>query len=291
MEDLLRYAGFHSTEAAGRADFAAVYRPEKEIREQVRGLDLLTDSERNTRIEQLPDALFIGGSMPDPLIDRLIKSAGYQLVPLPFATALHLDKRREYGPSVNPLETNRIEATSIPAYTYGAAPAEPPQAYETIGLRLLLVANKEVPAATIHKLLQALTEGVYHEYHTELSVAPTSAEYPMHAGATTFMASRKPISINDAVQGTTNVLSMVGAFSAAPSRCGAISAGLRTVSPQYYLQQVDRIERLVRGVEMEDEAPTAPIDLLVFLEARLAQLKQTVIDDYRAVGWPMTRCL
>jgi hypothetical protein len=37
---------------------------------------------------------------------------------------------------------------------------------------------------------------------------------------------------------------------------------------------------LVRGVESEDAAPTAPTEFLVFLEARLAQLKQTVVEDY-----------
>ena len=36
----------------------------------------------------------------------------------------------------------------------------------------------------------------------------------------------------------------------------------------------------MRGVESEDEAPTAPIELLIYLEARLAQLKQTVVEDY-----------
>ena len=28
------------------------------------------------------------------------------------------------------------------------------------------------------------------------------------------------------------------------------------------------------------KAPTAPVELLIYLEARLAQLKQTVVEDY-----------
>ncbi len=280
VEDLLRYADFRFAGAVGGMNFAPVYRPEWELRDQVRNLPKLSGIERDELLGQLPEALFIGGSLPDPFIDCLIKSAGYRLAPLPFATALHLDRRREYGAQTNALEISRIEPTDIPAYTYGAAPAEPPQSYETIGLRLLLVANKHVPPATIHRLLRALADGADRDYHNDLTVASTSAEFPLHAGAETFTASQRPVSFSDAVQGTTNVLSMVGAFSAGTFALWSYFRGLRTVSPQFYLQQIDRIERLVRGVESEDAAPTAPIDLLVYLEARLAHLKQTVVDDY-----------
>jgi hypothetical protein len=147
-------------------------------------------------------------------------------------------------------------------------------------MRLLLVAHKDVPSSTIHRLLRALTEGAYHEYHKDLTVATTSAEFPLHPGALAYSASRRPVSFDDALENGTNALSVLGAFFAGSFALWSFLRGFRTVSPQHYLQQIDRIERLVRGVESEDTAPTAPIDLLVFLEARLAQLKQTVVDDY-----------
>ena len=57
--------------------------------------------------ERLPDAVFIVDSLPSPLVDELVKTAGYQLVPLPYATALHLNNRRDDAHEARGLESNR----------------------------------------------------------------------------------------------------------------------------------------------------------------------------------------
>jgi hypothetical protein len=105
-------------------------------------------------------------------------------------------------------------------------------------------------------------------------------EFPSHPGAAAYTASLRPLSINDMIQSLTNTFSMVGAFCAGAFALWSYFRGLRTISPQHYLQQIDRIERLVRGVELDDAAPTVPLELLDYLETRLAHLKQTVVEDY-----------
>jgi hypothetical protein len=137
-----------------------------------------------------------------------------------------------------------------------------------------------VPAGVIHRLLRVLSEGAFHEYHQELNVAAPSVEFPQHPGVASYTASRRPLLVNDLLQNGTNALSMVGASCAGVFALWSFLRGLRTVSPQYYLEQIDRIERLVRGVESEDAAPSAPTELLNYLEARLAQIKQAVVEDY-----------
>ncbi|MEX0642808.1 MAG: hypothetical protein WD468_08920 [Pirellulales bacterium] len=280
VKDLLSFAGLRARNSAGTGEFEAVYEAEREIAAQVCNLGQATPEERERLRADLPDALFVCATLPSPIVDGLVKSAGYRLVPLPYATALHLDERRDHGPVVEEVEDDHIEPAVIPAYTYGAAPPVPAQPCETIGLRLLLVAHKDVPKATIHRLLRALDDGTFDEYHAELNVAAPTVEFPLHAGAASYAASQRPVSFDSILESATNALSMVGAFCAGSFALWSYVRGLRTVSPQYYLQQIDRIERLVRGVELEDAAPTAPIELLVYLETRLAHLKQTVVEDY-----------
>jgi TRAP-type uncharacterized transport system substrate-binding protein len=287
VADLLRFAGLEAGNGANVGDFHAVYMPELQLLEAVRYLERLTGEDRRAQLAKLPDAVFVVAAMPAPLVDGLVKIAGYRLVSLPYATALHLDSRRDREIASNPLAPCRIERTAIPAYTYGASPAVPTRDCETIGLRLLLVANKTVPARIVQRLLRALADGPFREHYHGLDMTAASAEFPIHDGAAAYAESRRPLVISDAIQGLTNLASMMGAFCAGMFALWSYFRGLRSVSPQYYLEQIDRIERLVRGVESEDAAPTAPQELLVFLESRLAKIKQSVVEDFargRLVG-------
>jgi TRAP-type uncharacterized transport system substrate-binding protein len=279
-EDMLRFAGFRAKDGFGLGDFDPMYLKEHELLELVRGVERATATERSEKLAGLPDAVFLVASLPAPIVDGLVKAAGYRLVPLPYATALHLDARRTNRPAEGLLENSRIEPITIPAYTYGAAPAMPAKPCETVALRLLLVAHQDVPAASVKRLLTALNEGTFRDIHADLDFSAAVSEFPPHPGAAAYNDSLRPLSINDMIQSLTNASSMVGAFCAGAFALWSYFRGLRTVSPQHYLQQIDRIERLVRGVEMDVAAPTAPIELLNYLEARLAHLKQTVVEDY-----------
>jgi TRAP-type uncharacterized transport system substrate-binding protein len=239
-EDLLQFIGFSASDEVGAGDFEAMYGSEEELLAQIRAFEQALPEEREGLLAKLPDAVFLVGSVPAPIVDGLVKSAGYRLLPLPYATALHLDERRALSQD-RPVENSRIESIIIPAYTYGAVPACPAKSSETIGLRLLLIAHKDVPASSIERLLTALDKGSFHGIHADFSVTTTAAEFPLHYGAVSYLASQRPFSMNDVMQNLTNAFSMVGAFSAGAFALWSYFRGLRVVSPQYYLQQIDRI--------------------------------------------------
>ena len=136
--DLLRFAGLRPTTAKSPGDFETVYTREAEMIAQLRTWKRAAAPVRAVLAERLPDAFFVVDSLPSPVVDELVKTAGYQFVPLPYATALRLNNRRDDAHLEGGLESNRIEAVTIPAFTYGIAPAAPPQDCQTFGLRLLL---------------------------------------------------------------------------------------------------------------------------------------------------------
>jgi hypothetical protein len=46
------------------------------------------------------------------------------------------------------------------------------------------------------------------------------------------------------------------------------------------LRQIDRIERLLNGSELDAAAPKGQLDFVAYLEGRLAQIKQAAIEDF-----------
>ena len=278
--DLLRFAGLRPPTSKATGDFEAVYVREAEMIDQLRTWKRAAPPVREVLAERLPDAFFIVDSLPAPLVDELVKTAGYELVPLPFATALHLNNRRDEAHQHDHVLDNRLEETKIPAYTYGIAPAVPVQDCPTFGLRLLLVAHKNVSSHAILRLLRALDQGAARRYHVDLDAVGVDNELPMHPGAVAFAQGRRPLAVNELLEPLTNFLSVLGAGGAGALALWGFLRGLRAVHPDVHLKQIDRIERLLAGSERDESAPTMPLEFIDFLEARLAQIKQAAIDDY-----------
>jgi TRAP-type uncharacterized transport system substrate-binding protein len=278
--DLLRFAGLRPSTPKTVGDYQAVYVHEAEMLDQLRTWRRAATPVRQVLAERLPDAFFIVDSLPAPLVDQLVTTAGYRLLPLPYATALHLNNRRDEAHRHGHMLDSRLEETTIPAFTYGIAPAVPPQDCPTFGLRLLLVANKDISSHAILRLLRALDQGAAKRYHVDLDAVGVDNELPMHPGAVAFAQGRRPLAVNELLEPLTNFLSVIGAGGAGALALWGFLRGLRAVHPDIHLRQLDRIERLLAGNELDESAPTLPREFIDYLESRLAQIKQAAIEDY-----------
>jgi len=278
--ELLRFAGLKPTTAKDTGDFEPVYWHETELIAQLQTWSKTAPPIRAVLAERLPDAFFVVDGLPAPLVDELVKTAGYQLVPLPYATALHLNSRRDATRQDSDIEFSRLEEISIPAYTYSIDPAIPPADCPTFGLRLLLVAHKDVPSHAVLHLLRALDDGAAERYHVDLDVTDEMSDFPVHPGAQAFADERRPAAVNELLEPLTNFLSVLGAGAGGGFALWGFLRGLRAVNPDVHLRQIDRIERLLQGSELDESAPKLPLEFVNFLEARLAQIKQTAIEDF-----------
>lgn len=279
-EGFLQFAGFQLSTPEANGDLHAVYTREGEVIAQLQTWQRAAAPVRAVLAERLPDAFFLVDSLPSPLVDELVKTAGYELVPLPYATALHLNKRRDSAHLPGALDSNRIEPAVIPAFTYGVSPAMPADDCPTFGLRLLLVAHRNVPAKAVLRLLRALDKGLAEQYHVNLDAVGTTNDYPVHPGAAAFANDRKPLTLGQMLEPLTNFLSVLGAGAAGALALYGFVRGLHAINPDVHLKQIDRIERLLQGQESDLEAPQLPLDFIDYLEGRLAQIKQTAIEDY-----------
>lgn len=281
-ESLMRFAGFKPSTGSSTGDYKPVYLRNRDLHVALTALANASPESRAAFAAILPDAVFAVDNVPGPLVDRLVTIGGYRLVPLPYATALHLDARRNHGKNEDQLENSRLEATKIPACAYGINPAVPAADCETFGLRLMLVTNKNVSSIAILRLLRALDNGVVDKYRIELNVANQYEEFPIHPGAVAFAKGRKPLILGELLEPVQNVLSVAGAGGAGVLAVWGFFRGLRAVQPDVHLREINRIERLLRGDEQDASAPALPGEFMDYLEQRLAAVKQAAIDDYAA---------
>jgi hypothetical protein len=149
-------------------------------------------------------------------------------------------------------------------------------------LRLLLIANKNVPSSAVNRLLRALDGGVAQRYHIDLDAANQHTEFPIHPGAAAFAQGRRPLAVNELLEPMGNFLSVLGAGGAGALALWGFLRGLRAVSADVHLRKIDRIERLLQGSEQDDSAPRLPREFIDYLEVRLAEIKQQAIEDYAA---------
>jgi TRAP-type uncharacterized transport system substrate-binding protein len=279
-ESLLRFAGMKPANGDSAGDYKAAYIRDRDLFVALKTVASASPDSRDKFAAILPDAVFLVESLPAPLVDKLVNVAGYKLVPLPYATALHLDSRRNHSSTVGELDSSRLEAVTIPAYTYGLSPPTPAADCRTFGLRLMLVAHKDVPATAIVRLLRALDGHITKRYHIDLSVADQYREFAIHPGAEAFAKGRKPLILGEVLEPVGNVLSVGGAAGAGVLAIWGFLRGLKAVHPDVHLRQIDRIERLLRGDEQDATAPALPGDFIDFLEGRLVAIKQAAIEDY-----------
>lgn len=279
-ESLMQLAGLMAANGNKPGDYYAEQMREHDLHVALAAIRKASPENRAAFAAILPDAVFLVDSMPSPLADELVRVAGYELVALPYATALHLDHRRDHGRIAGQLEKNRLEAATIPAFAYGINPPTPAADCQTFGLQLLLVANKNASANAVLRVLRALDSGIAERFHMNLNVANQNCEFPLHPGAEAFAKGRKPLMVGELIEPVQNFFSVVGAAGAGAFAIWGFFRSLRAVHPDVYLRKIDRIERLLRGDERDTDAPVMPRDFLNYLESRLAIIKQTAIEDY-----------
>jgi hypothetical protein len=107
---------------------------------------------------ELPSAIFTVSSLPSPLADHMIERHGYHLVPIEFSEAIAIEAFLQLGDplSAGSIDKRHVFETQIPAFTYRVERAEPVMPLTTVGTRLLLVANEQVPSDVIARILDTV---------------------------------------------------------------------------------------------------------------------------------------
>lgn len=238
---------------------------------------------------QLPDAIFDLATVPSKMALSLVRDAGYTLVALPFGNAFRLGailrNQPDSGiaPSIDPQD---VHDDVIPAFTYHTEPAVPEEDLHTLGTRLMIVTHREVPAAVIQTVLDAIFNSSFTRFtqpplkRSILSLPPQIAQ---HVGTLEYLAHDQPFMTNDNVDELSNTLSIIGAL---------VGGGIfvwqwwrqRRQNRQEavfsdYLRQIAALEQRVAELELSAQLELEP---LVEVQKQLLRLKSEALDRFTA---------
>src|SRR5262249_55741694 len=88
-------------------DYEAGNWTEAELLDRLAKLRKAAPEERAALEHELPAGVLVVASVPSPTVDGLVQTGKYQLLPLPYLTALQLDIRRNHGRAGRWLESDR----------------------------------------------------------------------------------------------------------------------------------------------------------------------------------------
>jgi TRAP-type uncharacterized transport system substrate-binding protein len=240
---------------------------------------------------RLPDAVFMVSTLPSPVARHLVTSKRFRLVPLPFFEAFTLGAldqdpapaRRGDEPAAR-IERRHVYAAKIPAFAYGVEPGVPPEAIDTIGTRLLLVANKDVSSATVGRLLDVVLASPFAQAVQpaidvrSLELAP---EIPWHEGTLAYLRRNAPVIAGDVVDLLEKEVSILAAT------LGGLFFLAQWLRRRYrrrrdlgfesYIVRVTDVERRAMALE---RAATLDLAALLGLQAELSRLKGEALERF-----------
>ncbi len=239
-------------------------------------------------VADLPAALFMVSSLPSPVADFLVERRGYRLIPIEFGEAMALEAFLKLGePSaVGTINNRHLFETIIPAYTYSVGRKEPPQPLKTVGTRLLLVANENVPIEVVAPLLDSLYSSSFAQAeHPPLDarLLDLPPEYPWHPGARYFRHRHKPLITGDVVDYWEKILAisatLVGGTFFVVQWYRRWSQRKRESSFSAYMERVLAIE----NASIQNEL-SAQLDLAALIQSQreLAKIKSEAVGKFVA---------
>lgn len=278
-QEIMAFTHLKPVGESGQGDFIAMTLGAGELIQRAQEIKKAGDEERLKLINDLPDALLLVVSMPSKVTQALIDHADYRVVPLPFVRAFISNSSQDEGKLNNIIDHSYIEQVIIPAGSYLGSKPMPAQDCETIGLRLLLVANKDVPARAVYRLMSGVFEGEFARRNKPISATEKDSPYDVHLGALAYENRNKPYLLNEVIDIGKKVMSAFGIFSA-----GALSFFALLRTKQYksagdYLNEIRQIDLIARGLVSDSQAPKESVALARHLDERLAKLKSELIQD------------
>lgn len=217
---------------------------------------------------ELPDAFFMVSSLPSGPASFLIRERGYELVPLPVGPAMAI---RDF----------RIEEVAIPAFTYGYVPPAPEQQVLTIGNRLLIVAGRDVPKRAVIALLDLVYEGDFAREASIHSLVPPDQtylpEFPLHAGARSFLEREKPIITSEVIDNIESMRSFIVSTAIALFLLWQWYTRRQSLGFEAFIDEVTRIER--EALEVEKRAELDLVELMR-IRRRLSEIKNDALEKF-----------
>ncbi len=250
---------------------------------EVEDLPALTAQPRDA----MPDAIALVATVPSRVARRLIRSGGYRLVPVPFAEAFRLaallSDQAEVGATI---DRRSVSEVVVPAFTYGADPAIPPEPMHTLGVSLVLVTNQDVPTATVATVVDAVFGSQFARLTSpalDARMLAAPPRLPLHRGTLEYLDRDKPYLRQETLADLLKLQTLIGSLAT-----GVLflwqwrrrrHAAARDETFGTYLLRIVDVERRVAALELAD---TLDLEALAAVQREVLELKQEALERFAA---------
>jgi TRAP-type uncharacterized transport system substrate-binding protein len=277
--DLLSFARIKLPSESSSGDITPTEYGKAYLLGKARAIQKADGAAKEALIAELPDCVIVVAAMPSTIVQSLVETADYRIVPLLAARAFLLSKLEEEKSTTTILDRQYLERTPIPANCYFATRGYPETETETIGMRSIIVARKDVPAQAIKLLMKTIFEGNFAHLIQPKSPRDVPTPYAIHPAAIAYLDRDKPLAIQEAAEWISKGFSLLGVFSAGALSLYGFLRKRKVRKPSDYFAAIRKVELLAQGVEVEPNTPIQPKELAVYLDDRLAKVRHDLIED------------
>jgi TRAP-type uncharacterized transport system substrate-binding protein len=249
-----------------------------ELMSHAEGILQASSEKRQELAKELPDVALLVASLPSNVVQRLLDTGLYELVPFPYANNFLLSDPN--GPTDN-INRNYVEQAKIPAAMYVGSTPTPAVELPSIGLRSLLVAHRDVPAETVTRVMHTVFDSSFTHRIAPLPPNRIVDSIRTHDAAASYLQRQKPLITGDVFERFSDGLSIFGAFIAGVLSLYGYLRRRNVRSPGEYLEEIRHVDSLVYGNDSTDSNTLkCPALQAQELDSRLVKLKQKLIEDY-----------
>lgn len=277
--DLLAFSKITLPSASHPGDVTPTEYSTSQLLEMSRAIRNAEGETKDALIAALPDYLLVLATIPSPVVQELVESANYDILPLHQARAFMLDNMQNDNNQTTVIEREFLEPTLIPNFSYFAHRGFPAADCETIGVRSLLVARKGLPSAAIRPLMKTVFESEFAHRFQAKSPRDFATPYAMHPAAIAYFDRDKPLIVDSVLDWLNNFISILGAGVACGFSLFSLLWRTRTRSPSDYFAEIRQVEQLARNSDQDSSAPIPQEELRKHLEERLVRLRQDLVED------------
>jgi hypothetical protein len=277
--EILAFAGLKPTSSAGPEGYTPVTTGPDNLHRELQRIETLGGQERERSIQSLPDAVAFLAPDHSLLAKQLAQTAGYRVLPIPFAEAFCGERLNPPGEGGVHVSRWVLKPVVLPAYTYGIDPPVPAQPCPTIGVPLQLIAEDDLDPDAVVRLLETIYESPLTNVIHPIPIQEQVYAFPRHPGAERYLHRNDPVLTPEVMFKLGTLAGGIGAFLSGLLALYTLLRMRKLNRYESYYHQLGRIDLLARGAEVDPIAPVDPIGLRAYLEAQLNTLKNAVLRD------------
>ena len=221
--DVVSFLRLKPAEPNGGGDFTELELGKEQLTSLAQEIQSLGDASREEQaVRELPDVVLTVASLPSRLSQALLDTGEFCLVPFPYIEPYLMSNLEQITDKSGSVDRLLVESTAIHKGMYMGSNTVLREDCQTIGLRTLLVARADLPAASVKRLMQCVFESEFTRRVHPRSPREIASAFSIHPAAAAYLDRDKPLITGKFFDTASTFFSIFGTSVRACSVCTSI---------------------------------------------------------------------